>query len=226
MTWDGIDQSSPVNPFLNTDLFEGSILRSAPAPNFSTSLAVNPMDLTMPPNNLDLFSEDMAKPLPLFTPPATIPPPQPELETAEPTSQRRGSRTLKRKSSSSGDGTQSPQVPHEDDQEPKKTTHNMIEKRYRVNLNEKITQLRDSIPALRVAAQRLNGGEQGDGDEQPLGSLVAAPKLNKATILSKATEYIMFLERKNNGLATENNMLRRRVQGLEMFMMERGAYDD
>ena len=56
--------------------------------------------------------------------------------------------------------------------------------------------------------------------------MVAAPKLNKATILSKATEYILFLERKNNGLATENNMLRRRVQGLEMFMMERGAYDD
>lgn len=182
----------------------------------------------MPPN-MDLFSEDMAKPLPLFqTPPTTIPPPQPEREMSEPTAQRRSSRALKRKSLSSDDGVQPPQVPHGDDQEPKKTTHNMIEKRYRVNLNEKITQLRDSIPALRVAAQRLNGGEQGDGnlDEVALGSLVAAPKLNKATILSKATEYILFLERKNNGLATENNMLRRRVQGLEMFMMERGAYDD
>jgi len=108
---------------------------------------------------------------------------------------------------------------------PKKTAHNMIEKRYRTNLNDKIAQLRDSVPALRVAAQRMEQGSCGaEGDaEDDMSGLIPAPKLNKATILSKATEYIAQLERRNRGLETENNALRGRMEGLEMMLMSRGG---
>lgn len=118
---------------------------------------------------------------------------------------------------------------------PKKTAHNMIEKRYRNNLNDKIAALRDSVPALRVMVHRLehadddvnNSGnimdeikaEAGLDVEDDLGGVAPAHKLNKATILSKATEYIAHLERKNRSLAKENSALRNRVEGFEMLVM-------
>jgi hypothetical protein len=114
---------------------------------------------------------------------------------------------------------------------PKKTTHNMIEKRYRNNLNDKIAALRDSVPALRVMVHRLDPSQEGeDGDEEglgqeqgDLGGIAPAHKLNKATILGKATEYILHLERRNENLAKENAALRSRVEGFEMLVMSRGG---
>lgn len=116
---------------------------------------------------------------------------------------------------------------------PKKTAHNMIEKRYRTNLNDKISALRDSVPALRVMVNRLESGqnragssEEADAEDilmEDLGGLAPAHKLNKATILSKATEYISHLERKNKNLARENAALRSRVEGFEMLIMSRGG---
>lgn len=122
---------------------------------------------------------------------------------------------------------------------PKKTAHNMIEKRYRTNLNDKIAALRDSVPALRVMVHRLEHAEQnpnsnddimdeikaeaGLDPEDDLGGLTPAHKLNKATILSKATEYIALLERKNRALAKENTSLRNRVEGFEMLVMSRNG---
>lgn len=110
---------------------------------------------------------------------------------------------------------------------PKKTAHNMIEKRYRTNLNDKIALLRDAVPALRVVVHRLeHQGSEGVGDgcmDEDLGSLASMPKLNKATILSKATEYITQLERRNRSLETENNALRGRMEGLEMLLMNRSG---
>ncbi len=113
---------------------------------------------------------------------------------------------------------------------PKKTAHNMIEKRYRNNLNDKIAALRDSVPALRVMVHRLesgqgeNGSEGDDGEDEGYGmaavktegaedlcGLAPAHKLNKATILGKATEYIVHLERRNRILAKENAALTSRV---------------
>lgn len=125
---------------------------------------------------------------------------------------------------------------------PKKTAHNMIEKRYRNNLNDKIAALRDAVPALRVMVHRLESGGQGEngasegdeaedyeqrygGDAEDLGGLAPAHKLNKATILGKATEYIVHLERKNRNLARENAALRSRVDGFEMMVMSRGGGD-
>jgi hypothetical protein len=120
---------------------------------------------------------------------------------------------------------------------PTKMTHNLIEKRYRTNLNDKIAALRDSIPALRVAVRRTEdqSSEEEEGatglgqhcipkseiEEEDLGGLAPAQKLNKAVILSKATEYIVYLEKKNRNLAKENAELRSRVEGLEMLLFSR-----
>jgi hypothetical protein len=58
----------------------------------------------------------------------------------------------------------------------KKTAHNMIEKRYRTNLNDKIAALRDSVPSLRVA---VKNGES----EEDLDGLKPAHKLNKVCLV-------------------------------------------
>lgn len=77
-------------------------------------------------------------------------------------------------------------------------SHTIIEKRYRTNLNDKITELRESIPSLRL--NQL--------DSTDLGALTPAAKLHKATILSKAAEYIQQLEKRNDSLQKENARLR------------------
>ncbi|KAM0325023.1 hypothetical protein ACHAQA_007559 [Verticillium albo-atrum] len=137
------------------------------------------------------------------------------------TSQRQPARSadLKRKSStcdSASSRSTSPEAPparrtkHAD---PSKNPHNLIEKRYRVNINEKILALRDAVPALRCAIQ--NGQSETPEDDaeatEELGGLMPARKLNKATILSKATEYISHLEKKNERLARENSDLERKL---------------
>jgi hypothetical protein len=61
----------------------------------------------------------------------------------------------------------------------KKTAHNMIEKRYRTNLNDKIAALRDSVPSLRVMTKKDSRGEDIQEDLQ---GLTPAHKLNKVFI--------------------------------------------
>lgn len=69
-----------------------------------------------------------------------------------------------------------------DGQQPvKKTAHNMIEKRYRTNLNDKIAALRDSVPALRIMSKSARG-EDTTEDREELQGLTPAHKLNKATV--------------------------------------------
>lgn len=75
-----------------------------------------------------------------------------------------------------------------------KTSHNMIEKRYRTNINDKILALRDCVPSLRCVVS--GGPRQGEDLE----GLTPASKLNKATVLTKATEYIQHLQKRNNML--------------------------
>lgn len=87
-----------------------------------------------------------------------------------------------------------------------KRPHNVIEKRYRANLNDKITELRDSVPALRALK---GGGNTVDDDDVPSG------KLNKASILSKATEYIRHLEIRNKRLEEENTGLKQRMRQVD-----------
>lgn len=76
-----------------------------------------------------------------------------------------------------------------------KTSHNMIEKRYRTNINDKILALRDCVPSLRCV---VDGGQQPQSVD--LEGLTPASKLNKATVLTKATEYILHLQKRNQML--------------------------
>lgn len=120
----------------------------------------------------------------------------------------------------------------EDDEEPaeapmqtpvKKTAHNMIEKRYRTNLNDKIAALRQSVPSLRVTEKSINGNNRRGGDlVEDLDGLTPANKLNKATILSKATEYIGHLERRNQSLLREVSQLNDRIAAFENLVLGRG----
>ncbi|KAF4637776.1 hypothetical protein G7Y89_g295 [Cudoniella acicularis] len=155
----------------------------------------------------------------------------------------------KRKSSASADD--------EDDEDSsgqhppvKKTAHNMIEKRYRTNLNDKIAALRDSVPSLRIMTKSARGEDTAD-DREELHGLTPAHKLNKATspiiiyefselgqffleksmdkvhwyrvnfrrrssqVLSKATEYIGHLEKRNKRLQEENIEQKARLAAFE-----------
>jgi hypothetical protein len=87
-------------------------------------------------------------------------------------------RSRKRKSSAEADDEE-----EEDDSNPpvKKTAHNMIEKRYRTNLNDKIAALRDSVPSLRIMTKSARG-EDTITDREELQGLTPAHKLNKATV--------------------------------------------
>ena len=87
-------------------------------------------------------------------------------------------RSRKRKSSAEADEEE-----EEDDSNlpVKKTAHNMIEKRYRTNLNDKIAALRDSVPSLRIMTKSARG-EDTITDREELQGLTPAHKLNKATV--------------------------------------------
>ncbi|KAK5112073.1 hypothetical protein LTR85_011654 [Meristemomyces frigidus] len=96
------------------------------------------------------------------------------------------------------------------DGQPTKTSHNVIEKRYRNNLNDKIVELRNSVPSLR-AMGRTNGGD----DSEDLEGLTPAHKLNKATVMAKATEYIKHLEKRNKTMSDEMASLQARLAAVE-----------
>ncbi|KAK4117818.1 HLH-domain-containing protein [Canariomyces notabilis] len=258
--WDTAELSPEPDGLFGCQPFDGSALASPKAS--PSSPAINPVDLAAPSVNcqplyqspqvmMAAMSSQQQQPAPLTT--TTTRP-----TTTDLTAKRYPSRTTKLKPSSSSSDDEAPaaktmsaSVPaapgtstrrppsnsaqtskQKDPLAPKKTAHNMIEKRYRTNLNDKIMQLRDAVPALR-AMQRANGdgstveddgGNSGEDQHPPLSPVHGHhPKLNKATILSKATEYILQLERRNHGLETENSALRGRMEGLEMMLMGRGG---
>ncbi|KAL0938048.1 helix-loop-helix DNA-binding domain-containing protein [Colletotrichum truncatum] len=133
---------------------------------------------------------------------------------------------LKRKSSASSASSRSaspePPARRTKHSEPSKNPHNMIEKRYRVNINEKIIALRDAVPSLRCVVQQTENPQAAESDEafdvvEELGGLMPARKLNKATILSKATEYIVHLEKKNGQLWKENQELEKRLADVQRW---------
>ncbi|KIW73606.1 hypothetical protein, variant [Phialophora macrospora] len=104
----------------------------------------------------------------------------------------------------------------------KKRPHNIIEKRYRANLNEKIAELRDSVPSLRLAQKSRIRDTAGDSDEDDLDGLTPSNKLNKASILTKAVEYIRHLEFRTKRLEEENNALKERLETLDKVITQGG----
>jgi Domain of unknown function (DUF2014)/Helix-loop-helix DNA-binding domain len=107
----------------------------------------------------------------------------------------------------------------------KKRPHNIIEKRYRANLNEKIAELRDSVPSLRsIKKAKAKDGSSSDTDREDLEGLTASNKLNKASILTKAVEYIRHLEFRTRRLEDENRSLKERLDTLDK-VIARGGHD-
>lgn len=100
----------------------------------------------------------------------------------------------------------------------RKRAHKMVEKKYRMNLNEKIAVLRDSIPSLQMRKNSDSSNENGD-DEDIDGELKPTTKPNKGEVLSKATEYIRYLEKRNRKLSGEVVDLRRRLNAFKTFAM-------
>lgn len=92
-----------------------------------------------------------------------------------------------------------------------KTSHNIIEKKYRTNINDKIFQLREIVPALRVAYKRYAGIPVVSQDATDLDGLEPARKLNKASILMKTIEYIKHLELKCVAFRLENQQLKNNI---------------
>lgn len=77
-------------------------------------------------------------------------------------------------------------------------SHSLVEKRYRTNLNDKISELRQNVPSLRDADQSSN----------------------KATVLTKAIEYIQYLEKRNTFLEEANDVRKRRKCDTSMITLE------
>ncbi|KAJ3257424.1 hypothetical protein HK104_007036, partial [Borealophlyctis nickersoniae] len=109
----------------------------------------------------------------------------------------------------------------------RKVAHNVIERRYRNNINDRIAELRSVVPALNsprvrdakgAKRHREDDGSDSDGDNDPsaeiLDGIPAATKLNKATILRKSTEYILYLKHKATQFEAENAALRELVHRL------------
>ena len=81
-------------------------------------------------------------------------------------------------------------------------SHNVVERRYRSNINAKIADLRDSVPSLRsMTDAKLKQSQSLDA--------------SKATILSTAVAYIQGLERDKQRLETEVSRLQARLETLE-----------
>ncbi|RCI05298.1 hypothetical protein CU098_010773 [Rhizopus stolonifer] len=100
----------------------------------------------------------------------------------------------------------------------KKTAHNAIERRYRNNINDRIAELKNAVPALLYAkvkdsrtGKRAHRGDddddEGEDGEEFLDGVAVATKLNKATILRKATEYINHLKKTGEDIRRENQTL-------------------
>ncbi|KAL1943867.1 hypothetical protein VTO73DRAFT_3685 [Trametes versicolor] len=98
-----------------------------------------------------------------------------------------------------------------------KTSHTTIERRYRTNLNARITGLKQSVPALRVL--ELKAGEPSPYDDVVdtrgfVDGVKVARKMSKANILGKATEYIRVLKKREGRLKREQDGLKSLVSGL------------
>lgn len=99
----------------------------------------------------------------------------------------------------------------------KKVAHNAIERKYRSNINDRIARLRDVVPALRDTRSTKNRKRKRrkDVEEELVDGVPAATKLSKATVLGKATEYIVYLKSRETRLARDVEGLRMLVRSLQ-----------
>ncbi|KAJ7863386.1 hypothetical protein B0H13DRAFT_1093978 [Mycena leptocephala] len=105
-----------------------------------------------------------------------------------------------------------------------KTSHSVIERRYRTNLNARIQSLCQAVPALRVvdrsAAMKAGKPIDNDGPDDIVDArgfvdgVKVARKCSKANVLGKAVEYIRVLKSREARLAREIAGLKTLLVGL------------
>ncbi|KAJ3392945.1 hypothetical protein HDU84_003161 [Entophlyctis sp. JEL0112] len=113
---------------------------------------------------------------------------------------------------------------------PRRVTHNVIEKRYRNNLNQRIADLRAAVPCLNLPAGAKKSAnadasvankeeDEGSDDDADAGAGGAnGARMNKGTILLKATEYIRELE-------DNLNKTRSQMQQLQSLVVQKFGND-
>ncbi|KAG0669839.1 hypothetical protein C6P45_003234 [Maudiozyma exigua] len=89
----------------------------------------------------------------------------------------------------------------------KKTSHNVIENKYRLNINDKISQLRDIVPTISVTYKELLKIPIEQQDIINLDGLEPTHKLNKGSILNKTIEYIKHLQKRCDEYKGRNELL-------------------
>ncbi|CAO3684103.1 unnamed protein product [Rhizopus stolonifer] len=126
-----------------------------------------------------------------------------------------------------------PTVIHGPGKQLKKVAHNAIERRYRNNINDRIHELKNVVPALYKARICPHDNEDSSESETEIvDGVEVAKKLNKATILKKATEYIQFLKTTNEKTDSENMILQQIIaqmpggqQVLTRFLYQKKEYE-
>ena len=96
----------------------------------------------------------------------------------------------------------------------KMVRHSVIEKRYRTKLNDELKRLRNIVPSLRSKPKRSEEYAYREGKEK-LERPEASSKFDKATVVSKAIEYIMYIELCNKRLSQEQLILIDRLSAIE-----------
>jgi hypothetical protein len=103
-----------------------------------------------------------------------------------------------------------------------KIPHSAVEKKYRSNLNSKMVELQQCVPALHVKTNI-------EDESRSLDSTTSSPKrdgkLPKCLILNSAADYIRTLEARTSELDTHVELLERRLVVLQRIALEktRGA---
>ncbi|KIH89555.1 hypothetical protein SPBR_07066 [Sporothrix brasiliensis 5110] len=95
-----------------------------------------------------------------------------------------------------------------------RAAHNDIERKYRTNIKDRIAELRDSVPTLRAIPE--NSVDDGEGESS--NQQGRAPKVSKGTVLTKATDYIHYLEKQNKAIMQQHQELSRRLRAFEQLL--------
>ena len=120
----------------------------------------------------------------------------------------------------------------------KAAAHNLIEKKYRSNLNDRMLALRDTIPRLRMMAEKAADDSESQEPSRKLnkvgvsgalrarcpitwGPSVLTAQIGQAYILTEARDYIRYLQKRNEALADKEKDLEARVRAFQMLARSR-----
>lgn len=101
----------------------------------------------------------------------------------------------------------------------RKRGHNAIEKRYRTNLNDRIMNLKESIPPPLNPDDLDTPAVDGEEVDDKEGKEGTAQKYGKAAILMRAVDYIRYLEDTTHRMGKEAVIMKSRVLAFERLAM-------